>query len=283
MDKQPSAFFLLAREIRDLVYETLLFSPLDSQQEQGQVGPGSCFGMMYSCRQCCVEVLQTIERNRGVPFSLELEITQGKSKRGSENIRQAWILFPLITYSRYLLLTPGEGIALEPATSSSTVPGKCKCQSFHLSFKVQSGRAFQWWGCGGPANLTSVLFQMLAKFLLRGPVGLNKSLPKSSDEGCMWDIDTLVVDVIGVGTTYTDPADGQLCTVPSQLVEHCGQSLGHYLDRVCCAGALAKRVRVVRLLVEGEVKQEWSIDQGKSLPEDIRKEWAEYGWVIERN
>ncbi|KIK66118.1 hypothetical protein GYMLUDRAFT_38620 [Collybiopsis luxurians FD-317 M1] len=230
---------------------------------------------MYSCRQCCTEILQTIERNGGISFELQLAVTK-RNPRGEYTL-QTWILFPLNAYSQPPFLA-----ALESTSSSSPAVGaNCRCRSFHLSFKIQSEQPFRWWGDGGPASLTRTLFTMLAKFLLRGPLGLNKSLPKDSDEGCMWDIDTLAIDVVGIGTTYADPVSGRLCTVPSQAVEHCRRNLGRYLSMVCCTGALAKRVRIVRLLVEGEVKQEWFIEQGTGLHEATKKEWARYGWIIE--
>ncbi|KAJ4485416.1 hypothetical protein J3R30DRAFT_1354330 [Lentinula aciculospora] len=281
-------FLLLAREIRDYIYDASLLalienppqpstSPSPDHQiipkrrhwEQIPLGRGTCFGLMYSCRQVYLESVESIERHNGVSFQLKLAVNTLENRNwGGERITPTWVQFPLLVYPN---------LPLGPVSTNIDI--NSKCQNFHLSFEIQSKERFCWWGDGGPAYLTQTLFNMLAQFLLHGPLGLHCSIPTKSDVGSTWDINTLAVDII---TTFTDPNTGQLCTVPEGVVMDTHRQLSMQLGRVCVSGALSKRVRAVRLSVEGEIKREWLIDQGKRLSEKTKKSWACYGWVIDK-
>jgi len=98
----------------------------------------------------------------------------------------------------------------------------------------------------------------------------------------MWDIDTLSVHVTGTGTTFVEPySNDELRTVPANAVMHAELGLAGNLERLCTSGALSGRVRVVKLTGDNGNEREWLIDQGKSLSEGSKKDWAKYGWVIE--
>ncbi|KAJ4485417.1 cytochrome P450 [Lentinula aciculospora] len=278
---------LLAREIRDHIYDELLLDSNDDHTknsdqmtrritvqwtrptwDQLPLSRGTCFGLIYSCRQIYSEVLEFIERHGGVSFKLALSVSKLPHER-LEQILPRWNQFALLQYPKSF-----QSLA-QPSTNS-------KCRNFHFTFEIQSEQKFWWLGSGGPAFLARNLFSMFAEFLLHGPLGLHRSLPADSDLGNMWDIDTLVVDVVGGGTSFTEMDSGRLCTVPDEVLEDSQRQIAMYLDRVCCSGSLAKRVRLVKLSVDGKIKREWLIDQGKSLTVKIREEWAVYGWVIEK-
>jgi len=114
---------------------------------------------------------------------------------------------------------------------------------------------------------------------LQGPVGLYKPRDASID---MWNIDTLHIDVIGTGLTFHDLQNGTLHTVPSEVIEHTEISLSMHLERLSASGALSGRVRVVRLARDGDIRREWFIKQGESLHPSVKRDWADNGWVIEK-
>ncbi|KAE9397388.1 hypothetical protein BT96DRAFT_1020862 [Gymnopus androsaceus JB14] len=234
---------------------------------------GSCFGLMYSCRKACSEVLESIERHGGaVSFELELaavgipfpeeEAEDLQIIYRSAEIWPTWIVFPLYAYP----IIDRSGSSVE-VTNREPMNTNSKCQNLHVSFKVQTEGEFRWFANGGLAFVPSTLFAMLARFLLVGPLGPQSSLEDAElarTGGSMWVIDTL------------------LCTVPVEAVEDAANGLVGHMETLCFSGALSGRVKVVRLAVEGEIKHEWVIEQGKRLPEAWRKNWERCGWVIER-
>ncbi|KAE9397389.1 hypothetical protein BT96DRAFT_75633 [Gymnopus androsaceus JB14] len=308
-------FLLLAREIRDQIYDALLITtitdPPQSVTPQRLINPkdwytyrsrvrvpwrlppnrGSCFGLMYSCRRVCSEVVESIERYGGVFFELELAAV-GIPYRGeeeseedlqsfypSEEIWPTWIVFPLCAYPA--INTSGRSV---DATSRELMAANSKCQNLHVSFKVQTLGQFRWPINAGLEYVPATLFAMLAKFLLVGPLGPQSTVKVSElarTRGSMWDIDTLSVNVMGAGTRFMNPYDGRLCTVPNEAVEDAANGLIGHMETLCFSGALSGRVRVVRLAVEGEIKHEWVIEQGRRLLEAYKKDWGAWGWVIE--
>ncbi|KAJ3885060.1 hypothetical protein GG344DRAFT_83163 [Lentinula edodes] len=281
-------FLVLAREIRDHIYDKLLLAPNETPPEPSEritlqltsrpwrqipLARGTCVGLMSTCRQVHGEIIASIERHGGLSFELQLKVNRIPQGFGYEQILPRWIRFPLLVYPK----------SLEPRIAASATIPNSKCRKCYLSFEIQSQNTFSWWGDGGPTSLTTTLFNMLAAFLLHGPLGLQYSIPAESDiRAHMWDIDTLVVDVIGGGTTFEDPDNGQLCTVPETVVTDTQRQLYMQLRKICRSGALAGRVRVVILSVAGDIKNEWLIDQGKKISVKLRDQWARYGWIIEK-
>ncbi|KAJ3846862.1 hypothetical protein EV368DRAFT_69575 [Lentinula lateritia] len=279
-------FLVLAREIRDHIYDKLLLAPNETPPEPSEritlqltarpwkqipLARGTCLGLMSTCRQVYCEIIASIERHGGLSFELQLKVNRIPQGFGYEQILPRWIRFPLLMYPK----------SLEPRIAASATIPNSKCRKFYLTFEIQSQNRFSWWGDGGPTSLTTTLFNMLAAFLLHGPLGLHHSISADPDiRANMWDIDTLVVDAIGGG--YEDPGNGQLCTVPENVVTDTQRQLYMQLRKICSSGALAGRVRVVTLSVAGDIKNEWSIDQGKKLSVKLRNEWARYGWIIEK-
>ncbi|KAE9397390.1 hypothetical protein BT96DRAFT_75624 [Gymnopus androsaceus JB14] len=246
---------------------------------------------MYSCRQACSEVLESIKRHDGavsfelelaavgIPFPEEEEAEDLQIIYRSAEIWPTWIVFPLCAYPTIDTSSVGVANRSEPMNTNS------KCQNLHVSFKVQTEGGLRWFATGGLAFVPSTLFAMLARFLLVGPLGPQSSLKDAElarTGGSMWDIDTLSVNVTGAGAVFMNPYDGRLCTVPVEAVEDAANGLVGHMETLCFSGALSGRVRVVRLAVEGEIKHEWVIEQGKRLPEACRKEWEACGWVTER-
>jgi len=160
-----------------------------------------------------------------------------------------------------------------------------------VSFRIQSETRFWWWGTIGPGPLTKQLCNMIARFLLHGPLGLPKNstseprVDSSSGSSSRWSIDTLSIEIIsGIETTYTNPYDGQSFRVPSIVVEDAERGMEeHLIGTMCSSGALSGRIRVVRLLVDGKVKRECVVDPEKEFPPAEKSDWASYGchWVIE--
>ncbi|KAE9402454.1 hypothetical protein BT96DRAFT_937119 [Gymnopus androsaceus JB14] len=296
MANDPPTFLQLARELRDQIYENALLTTVATPPESilpclvDASGPrtdsvrwrltpnrGSCFGLMHSCRQIYTEMIESIKRDNGLSFELDLVVLKTPSSpdedswyRAPEEIWPEWVVLPIFSYYNPKV----QSNASSPAITDST------CRSLRVSFRIQSQLRLWWWATGGPAPLTQTLFSMLAKFLLHGPLGLHMKSSQSSDS--TWNIDTLSVDIVGVGKTYTNPYDSQIYTVPIEVVEDTEEGLGvYFMEKVCSSGALSGRVRVVRLLVDGEVKRECVIDQETSLSADTKSTWAYYGWIIE--
>ncbi|KAE9396533.1 hypothetical protein BT96DRAFT_941642 [Gymnopus androsaceus JB14] len=298
-----STFLQLARELRDQIYDdalrfTIIGKPPESlpshvvDVDASSLAPvagiypfsnrvkwrlppnrGTCFGLMYSCRLVYEEMLESIDRQDGVSFELDLIILEHRPYRIlQEEIWAEWVVLPICTY-----IVPN----LRPLTQTPSL-AHSKCKNLHVSFRTHCENNF--WDDGGSAPLTRNLFSMLGKFLLQGPAGLHTwgSPSSDSDAKTLWNIDTFSVEIIGGGTTFTNPYDGQHYVVPTKLVEDTGRSLGEYLGLLCSSRALSGRVRVVRVLVDGELKHECAIDQKRiSLSAGTKSEWAHYGWVIE--
>ncbi|KIK58155.1 hypothetical protein GYMLUDRAFT_45351 [Collybiopsis luxurians FD-317 M1] len=290
------AFLSLARELRDEIYDALLFAviadplpsipphlidteewywrPVGKIEWKWRLPPyrGSCYGLMYSCRQIYTEILQSIERHGGLSFELNLAAVgipqaEGSDYIGGEELWPTWVVFPLCTYPKLQTMTGSD--------SSS----RAMCKHLHVSFKVQSEGPFRWQGNAGLSRITRNLFTMLARFLLYGPLGLHRDL----DSGPEWNIGSLSVDITGAGTTFLDPLDGKkLCTVPVEVIKDVECHLSNWIDTLCCSGALSDRVGAAKLAVNREVKREWSIEKGKSQPAGSKGDWALYGWVINR-
>ncbi|KAE9404324.1 hypothetical protein BT96DRAFT_973187 [Gymnopus androsaceus JB14] len=307
-----SSFLQLARELRDQIYDdalrfTIIGNPPESlpphvvDVDGSTLKPagvsrfsvrwrlppnrGTCFGLMYSCRQVYEEMLESIDRQDGVSFELDLIVLAGRTHRSGleriyrirhEEIWAEWVVLPICTY-----IVPNVPLLSTQAPSLAITHSKCK--NLYVSFRIQCENSFRWSGDGGPAPLTQNLFSMLAKFLLHGPWGLQigESPSSDSDSKTLWNIDTLSVDIIGSGTTFTNPYDGQHYTVPTKVVENTEQALrGNLMGTLCLSGALSGRVRVVRLLVDGELKHECVVDQTMSLSAATKSEWALYGVTI---
>ncbi|KAE9398154.1 hypothetical protein BT96DRAFT_43158 [Gymnopus androsaceus JB14] len=270
-DSSPSQFLQLAREMRDEIYDALLFIETRSQSPHvtdasytPPLSQGSCFGVLYSCRQIYTEMLESIERHAGLSFWLELAVADKKSsQRKLPHVpARTWIALPLWKY---------------PKLHSIQSDAHSKCRNLHVSFRIQTQKRLQWIGDGGIGGMTTSLFGMLAKFLLHGPLGLHSDASNRD----LWDIDTLSVNVVGRGTSFTD-YDGQVQTVPDRIIEETERNLSKiWMNMLCTSGALSGRVRVVKFLENGQVKREWLIDQEKCLSVEIKEEWAQYGWVIE--
>ncbi|KAE9383596.1 hypothetical protein BT96DRAFT_1027136 [Gymnopus androsaceus JB14] len=294
-----SSFLQLARELRDQIYnDALRFTTIRNPPESlpphavdvdGDSRPieAPVSALMYSCRQVYEEMLESIDRQDGVSSELDLivldlgqHIVRIWMEIGPilhEEIWAEWAVLPICTY-----IVPN----LQPLSTQthSLAITHSKCKHLHVSFRIQCEYTFRWWGDGGPAPLTRNLFSMLAKFLLHGPWGLQigESPSSDSDSKTLWNIDTLSVDIIGGGTTFTNPYDGQHYIVPTKVVENTEQGLhGNLMGTLCLSGALSGRVRVVRLLVDGELKHECVVDQKRSLSAATKSDWALYGWVIE--
>ncbi|KAE9404323.1 hypothetical protein BT96DRAFT_916891 [Gymnopus androsaceus JB14] len=294
----------LARELRDQIYDdalrlTIIGNPPESlplhvdsgafrfsNRVRWRLPPnrGTCFGLMYSCRQVYEEMLESIDRH-DVSFELDLIVLDTQPTHGSgsermfrilhEEIWAEWVVLPICTY-----IVP----KLQPLSTQTPSLAQSKCKNLHVSFRTQCENRFWWWGNGSPAPLTRNLFIMLAKFLLHGSLGLQirESPSSDSDAKTLWNIDTLSVEIIGSGMTFTNPYDGQHYIVPTKVVEDTETQLRQYLmNRLCLNGALSGRVRVVRLLVDGELKHECVIDHTRSLSAATKSDWARYGWVIE--
>lgn len=309
--RNPPTFLQLARELRDQIYDdALLFTTLGKPPQsippeslssdivdasdsakyftlkwRLSFSPGSCFGLMYSCRKVYTEMLESIERHDGVSFELDLSIMKSPSSLDVDiwaklDVWAEWVVLPICTYV-IPTVQAQSGLGEHPASLALT---KSKCQNMRVSCRIQSETELWWWGTVGPSPLTRGLFTMLANFLLRGPSGLRKDPKNINSDGSTWCIDTLSLDIIGHGTSYVNPYNGQHYTVPSEVVEDAEQELrSHLINTVCSSGALSGRVRVVRLLVDGKVKYESIIDQTKSLSAETRIDWKNYGckWVFE--
>ncbi|KAJ3798086.1 hypothetical protein GGU11DRAFT_744626 [Lentinula aff. detonsa] len=305
MTDSPSAspFFSLARELRDKIYDLLLWTPigtalpsipghlLDIPERyyvnrpicdwhwRIPVSRGSCFGILYTCRQAYAEVVECIERQErhgGMSFELDIALIgepalEERMYLGSEQIWPTWILLPLCTYP---VLTQDRK---DFADSLTSITVNSKCKNLHVSLRLQSELTYRWLGSGGLTRLTRNLFTMLARFLLYGPAGLSRK----TDATRVWSIDTLSVNVLSTGT-FTDSYSDRPHTVPIEVVEDSVICLNDLLHRLCNAGALSDRVRVVRLSVEGVLKNEWLINGGESLPPPEREVWAAYGWTIDK-
>ncbi|KAF9075673.1 hypothetical protein BDP27DRAFT_950311 [Rhodocollybia butyracea] len=238
-ESQPlSTFLLLARELRDQIYDYLLFMRIASPPNaitamtedwilydwHWQVPPsrGSCFGILYSCRQVYTELLSSLERHGSLNFEIKLSMVHmpvpspegWDHLAGRDPIWPTWVVLPLCRYPK--LHTHDSHLSRNislPAQVNS------QCQDLHVSLDVQADSSYEWLGNACLAELPRNLFTMLAKFLLQGPVGLYKSID-------MWNIDTLhCIDVIGTGLTFHDLQNGTLHTVPSEVIEHTEISL----------------------------------------------------------
>ncbi|KAF9070574.1 hypothetical protein BDP27DRAFT_1323507 [Rhodocollybia butyracea] len=304
----PSTFLLLARELRDQIYDYLLFMRIASppypftataltQSDRmynwywpGQVSPsrGSCFGIFYSCRQVYAELLSSLERHgkKGLNFEIKLSMLYiplpnpgGWPYMFRSPVWPTWIVLPLCRYPKLQLHTHDSHLSTGN-TPPPAVHVNSQCQDLHVSLDVQADSNYRWLDNGGLADLPRALFTMLAKFLLQGPMGLCRPRGASID---MWDIDTLHIDIVGTGSTFCDPVSGSLHTVPHEVVEHAETSLTMHLERLCTSGALSGRVRVVRLAREGEVHREWFVEEGESLSPRAKRDWADNGWVVERD
>ncbi|KAJ3920870.1 hypothetical protein F5877DRAFT_76721 [Lentinula edodes] len=305
-DTSPSGPFLsLARELRDKIYDFLLYTPIGTPSTsisghlidvsepywmfmtrpkldwhwQIPVSRGSCFGILYACRQVYAEVVECIERQDGrggMSFELEIALIgvphpEDRTILGVEQVWPSWIVLPLCTYP--VFLHDSKNFAGSPLTSTGV---NAKCKNLDVSLKLQSEVAYRWLVISGLSRLTQILFTMLARFLLYGPLGLYRN----TDTNRVWNIDILTVNVMSVGT-FTDPYSGQSRPVPIEVVEESVGFLSRYINELCTEGALSDRVRVVRFAVEGELKREWLINRGEGLSPLAKKDWAAYGWKID--
>ncbi|KAF9075674.1 hypothetical protein BDP27DRAFT_1414859 [Rhodocollybia butyracea] len=298
----PSTFLLLAQEIRDQIYDYLLFmrsasppyaiTPITEDwilyDWHWQVPPshGSCFGVLCSCRQVYIEILSSLERH-GLNYEIKLSVVNMPLPNTEEwpyltrfrdAIWSTWVVLPLCRYPKlHTQDSHLSGNMSLPAVNS-------QCHNLHVWLDVQADSNYEWLGNGGLAELPQNLLTMLAKFLLQGPVGLSKPQDASID---MWNIDTLHIDIISTGSTFHDPHNGNLLTVPQNgnfltvPSEHTEFGLAMHLERLSTSGALSGRVRVVRLAREGVIQREWFIKQGESLHPSLKQDWADNGWVIE--
>ncbi|KAF5379865.1 hypothetical protein D9757_007249 [Collybiopsis confluens] len=227
---------------------------------------------MYSCKQIHSEFIQSIERHGGLTFEFELALVG--------------IPYPLLFEEYYPI--DREEVWLTPAVLPLCLPSQndnlsfpqaaTTCKRLHVSIKAQSELNFRWHGNGGLSWTTRSLFTMLARFLLYGPLGLFKNL----GTGAEWNISNLFIDITGIGATFEDPHNGRLRTVPSGVIENVEVNLSEWLDILCRSGALSGRIHTVHLALDGEIKRYWSIEEGKSLPSAVKKDWGDYGWIITR-
>ncbi|KAE9404319.1 hypothetical protein BT96DRAFT_916885 [Gymnopus androsaceus JB14] len=179
-----STFLQLARELRDQIYDdALLFTDIGNPPEslplhvvdassskpagvfqfsnrvRWRLPPnrGTCFGLVYSCRQVYEEMLESIDRQDGVSFELDLVVLDTQPRYRSdlerifgilhEEIWAEWVVLPICTYivpNLQPLLTQTPSLAFRPS----------ECKSLHVSFRTQCENSFWWWGNGGPAPLT---------------------------------------------------------------------------------------------------------------------------------
>ncbi|KAH7872670.1 uncharacterized protein C8R40DRAFT_1173420 [Lentinula edodes] len=296
----------LAREIRDQIYESLLSAPSGTHSPsipghlvlstldnywtprtytynwpipewhwQIPVGRGSCFGILYTCRQIHTELLECINRRGGMSFELEIALIglhyeDSEVYLGDERIWPTWIVHPLCT-------DPMAPHGCQEFANSSSTGVTSKCRNLDVSLILQSELPYKWLGSGGLTTVPRNLFIMLARFLVNGPLGLYRINTNTSR---VWSIDILMMNVLSAGT-FTDQHSDQLHTVPAEVVEDSVHHLSVRLDQLCTKGALSDRVRVVRLAVDGDLKREWLINQGERLSPDEKKEWARYGWTID--
>ncbi|KAJ3827869.1 hypothetical protein F5880DRAFT_1608948 [Lentinula raphanica] len=243
-----SSFLSLPREIRDNIYETLLYVPigtpspsipvhliedlLDSYSYspdlmfdwnwQTEHAPrGSCFGILYTCRQIYTEIVECFERQEklgGMSFELDI-ILRGVVLDYDRGFRRF-----LVDFDRPSSEMQKSGGIVESAI-----------------------RAALW----------------------------------TNPDHRVWKIDTLSINLSRV-TSFTDPYNGQTCTVPDEVVEDSITHLKNYLDEAHTAGALFDRIRLVRLSLEGVLDTEWLVDQGKTMSSLEKEFWASmYGWVID--
>ncbi|KAJ3728513.1 hypothetical protein C8R42DRAFT_653950 [Lentinula raphanica] len=299
-----SSFLSLPREIRDNIYETLLYAPIGTPSPsipvhliedlnsysyspdlmfdwnwQTEHAPrGSCFGILYTCRQIYTEIVECFERQEklgGMSFELDI-ILRGvvlDYDRGwnlvnwGDEIWPTWTVLPLCTYP--------QGFDGSSLIATDRHP---KCKTLEVSLRVQSEMALRWSDPDLLERLTRSLFTMLARFLLYGPAGFCKI---TNPDHRVWKIDTLSINLSRV-TSFTDPYNGQTCTVPDEVVEDSITHLKNYLDEAHTAGALFDRIRLVRLSLEGVLDTEWLVDQGKTMSSLEKELWASrYGWVID--
>ncbi|KAF9067613.1 hypothetical protein BDP27DRAFT_1403774 [Rhodocollybia butyracea] len=108
---------------------------------------------------------------------------------------------------------------------------------------------------------------MLAKFLLQGPVGLSKPQDASID---MWNIDTLHIDIISTGSTFHDPHNGNLLTVPQN-----GNFLQFQASILNSVSLCIWRDYPPAGLCQAEFELFDSLGKGSF------NDWADNGWVIE--
>ncbi|KAE9396968.1 hypothetical protein BT96DRAFT_941293 [Gymnopus androsaceus JB14] len=247
---------------------------------------------MYSCRQVYTEMLESIDRHGGVSFELDLAVIKTRSLSLSlslDNVN-SWKRIRQDAEEDMGGMGGASHMHTRKSLLSFLHPNQ-KCRNMRVSFRIQSETRFWWWGTIGPGPLTKQLCKMITRFLLHGPLGLPKDSTSehksdsSSGSSSRWSIDTLSIEIIsGIGTTYTNPYNGQSFTVPSRVVEDAERGIeAHLIGNLCLSGALSGRIRVVRLLVDGKVKRECVVDPEKKFSPREKSDWALYGchWAIE--
>ncbi|KAJ3728512.1 hypothetical protein FB446DRAFT_791635 [Lentinula raphanica] len=296
-----SPFLSFPRELRDQIYDSLLYAPIGSLSPsvpghlidvserhtvtrpkldwkwQTHASRGSCFGILYTCRQTYTEVVECFERQQklgGMSFELDVILVGITNPERSlwtywtDEIWPTWIVLPLCTYPEGLNASSLISVDLNP-----------KCKNLDVSLRLQSELTIRWSANGGLSKIVRNLFTMLARFLLYGPAGLYRN----TDTNHVWSIDTLSVNLSSV-ESFTDPLyNNQIHTVPIEILTDSVMRLKFFLDVLCSAGALSDRVRLVRFSVEGVLENEWLIDREKTMSPTMKDDWAFYGWVIDRD
>ncbi|KAE9390518.1 hypothetical protein BT96DRAFT_946061 [Gymnopus androsaceus JB14] len=177
-------------------------------------------------------MLESIERHDGISFELDLIA----SKKSSADEHDGWKV-------KY--------------------PEEDQSETSFDSWNIQSDEC--------PAALPQYLLSLVANFLLHGPLSLHRAQPSlSRGSSSTWNIDTLSIEIIGGGRTYTNPYDGQMHTVPNWVVDDTEQALEtHVIAMLYSSGALSGLVRAVRLLTDGEVKHECVVDPFEPADEEF--------------
>ncbi|KAE9400272.1 hypothetical protein BT96DRAFT_1018957 [Gymnopus androsaceus JB14] len=251
----PSAFLQLARELRDMIYHdawnstTVIGTPPESipphhltnlnlaekhrllVEWQPPPNRGTCFGLMYSCRQVYTEMLESIERHDGISFELDL-IAFKKSSADEHDGRK-------VKYPK------------ESETSFDW-------------WNIQSDDR----PAALPRYLLSLVANFLLHgplSLHRAQPSL------SGGSSSTWNIDTLSIEIISGRRTYTNPYDGQMHTVPSWVVDDTEQALEtHVMAMLYSSGALSGLVRAVRLLTDADEEFLAALGVGESLQANSR-------------